>query len=251
MVKLLKFLTRHGIFYTCHNDAIFVDHLMNGKVFEEEIILSAIVPLLTNYNDQQPKVILDIGGHIGSHSILYSKYIPNITVHTFEPQKVLYDILNINIKANNITNIVTHHSAVGYKNGCCTMSAMLYDGYNEEVSYETDKLFNYGGISIGVGGETVSVINIDSLQLERCDFIKIDVEGAEPFVLMGGLETIRRCKPYIMLECNCKGVTEEMKEGFGILPETVVEPSLSILEREGYAFKRINADNVIAIPVFR
>lgn len=40
-------------------------------------------------------------------------------------------------------------------------------------------------MSIDKGGEKVAMISIDSLNLESCDFIKIDAEGYEPLVIAG------------------------------------------------------------------
>lgn len=245
MVKLQRYITRHGMFYTCHNDIVFIDNLSHGRVFEEDIIITTIVPILRH---NKPKVILDIGGHIGSHTVLYSKYIPNVKIHTFEPQKVLYDILNMNIQANQLSNVATYNVAVGHQEGSCTMSSMLYDGYNVAVDYDTEQFLNYGGISLGAGGEAVRMITVDSLHLDQCDYIKIDVEGAEPLVLEGAIETIRRHKPVILFECNCKSVTPEMRESLGISHERVIDSAVTILQREGYLLKKIPGDNVLAIP---
>tara|TARA_Y100000361_G_C11080880_1_gene300949 strand:- start:134 stop:880 length:747 start_codon:yes stop_codon:yes gene_type:complete len=46
------------------------------------------------------------------------------------------------------------------------------------------------------------IITIDSLELEECDLIKIDVEGYELNVLKGAAETIKRCKPWLHVEKN-------------------------------------------------
>ena len=46
------------------------------------------------------------------------------------------------------------------------------------------------------------IITIDSLELEECDLIKIDVEGYELSVLKGAVETIKRCKPWLHIEKN-------------------------------------------------
>jgi hypothetical protein len=46
----------------------------------------------------------------------------------------------------------------------------------------------------------VQSLTIDDLQLDRLDFIKIDVEGFEARVLAGGAETIRKLLPVIYYE---------------------------------------------------
>ena len=47
---------------------------------------------------------------------------------------------------------------------------------------------------------TEKCITIDSLNLVKCDFIKIDVEGAEWECLAGATETIKKFHPVIILE---------------------------------------------------
>lgn len=47
---------------------------------------------------------------------------------------------------------------------------------------------------------TFEVATLDSLQLPRADWLKIDTEGCELAILQGGRETIARCRPRILLE---------------------------------------------------
>jgi FkbM family methyltransferase len=66
--------------------------------------------------------------------------------------------------------------------------------------------------------------------LDRCcfepDFIKIDVEGMEYDVLMGGEDTIRRCRPVVMFEDNglserygrARGDVRKLLESWGARP---------------------------------
>jgi hypothetical protein len=63
---------------------------------------------------------------------------------------------------------------------------------------------NFGGLSLGMHqqGERVRVVTIDQLNLNACDFIKIDVEGMEEEVLRGGVQTISKYQPIIYAECN-------------------------------------------------
>jgi hypothetical protein len=46
----------------------------------------------------------------------------------------------------------------------------------------------------------VITFRLDSVELARVDLIKIDVEGMEEEVLAGAEQTIRRTKPYLIVE---------------------------------------------------
>ncbi len=58
---------------------------------------------------------------------------------------------------------------------------------------------------LGSGHATVvPATTLDDLGLDRIDVLKIDVEGAEPLVVAGGLATIRRCRPVIVMEFSAE-----------------------------------------------
>jgi FkbM family methyltransferase len=65
---------------------------------------------------------------------------------------------------------------------------------------------NYGSLNLGTfeSGEQVQVIPIDSLNLPRCNFLKIDVEGMEIKVLKGAKDTIQKHKPLLYVENDRK-----------------------------------------------
>jgi len=58
------------------------------------------------------------------------------------------------------------------------------------------------GIPEGQEGVRVDMVTLDSLALPSCDFIKIDVEGAEMIALRGGSDTISRDRPIVMSEIH-------------------------------------------------
>jgi hypothetical protein len=236
------FQTSHGIMYALPNDEAFVKSLARGLVFEEEIILKSVLPHITSSPGK--KVVLDVGGHIGSHTLLYAKYIPDSLVYTFEPQSVLFAILEKNIQTNGLPNVRLYNNAVGHECRRCTMSKMLYDGYDCDIDYNTSKKLNYGGLQLGKNGEPTTMITIDSLKLPQCDYIKIDVEGAESLVLIGASETIQKFKPIIFFEYTDKRVNEEMKTSMGIA--TVVPDPVDFLLQQGYTITNIDENNKIA-----
>jgi hypothetical protein len=50
--------------------------------------------------------------------------------------------------------------------------------------------------------DSIKVTTIDSLTLPKLDFIKLDVEGDELNVLIGGYNTIKKFKPKMFIEIN-------------------------------------------------
>jgi FkbM family methyltransferase len=236
---IVEFKTRIATFKCYKNDDAFFNALIRGYSYEEDIIVHFLVKYFINAN-----VILDIGGHIGSHSILYSILNKNATIHVFEPQQKIYDLLTDNININNCSNIKHYNCAVGHSNINCNMSAMVLDGYNHKVEYGTDNKLNLGGLQLGLDGESVNMITIDSLNLEDCNFIKIDVEGAENLVINGALNTIKKYHPTIFFECTDKLLNNET---ISILNGNNIKSSVEQLEELNYKILNVDKHNKIAI----
>ena len=69
-----------------------------------------------------------------------------------------------------------------------------------------ERIDGNAGAHYAKAGDGVPVITIDSLNLEACDLICLDIEGYEPFALQGAEQTIRKFRPVIMFEE--KGLSE-------------------------------------------
>ena len=149
------------------------------------------------------KTFLDIGSHIGSSALLAKCFNKDISILCFEPQLEMYKLLNKNIQQNNFENIKTYNCSVGDSiRKDITISNVIHDGANsgELYDYNGVKEYNFGGVSLGEGEEQTEMITVDSLNLESCDFMKIDVEGYEFFVLTGAMNTIKKFMPTIFFE---------------------------------------------------
>jgi hypothetical protein len=72
---------------------------------------------------------------------------------------------------------------------------------------------NSGAYFINGGGE-IPTATIDDLGVTDCDFLALDIEGAEYEALWGGADTINRCRPVITLED--KGHDQRFKSGNAI-----------------------------------
>jgi FkbM family methyltransferase len=114
----------------------------------------------------------------------------NGTIHAFEPQRAIFDILSNNIRLNGLTNVVAHQRAVGHTGGTVRVPPLDYREVN-----------NFGGVALGSAqGEEVEVVTIDSLGLARLRLLKVDVEGMEADVVRGARATIERLQPALYIE---------------------------------------------------
>lgn len=187
-----------GDFYVLRNDRWIGKTLIEGKAWEEDLIT-----FLKKYV-RKGSTILDIGANIGTHSIPFARYVGTEgTVYSFEPQKIIYNLLVKNINMNKLHNIIIPlNVAVGHKICHVRLNSKICDGKRKgkDIDYNTAELINYGGIELGKDGEEVEMINIDSLELDNISLIKVDVEGCEQLVICGLKKTIERCRPVIVYE---------------------------------------------------
>jgi FkbM family methyltransferase len=151
-------------------------------------------------------VVIDIGANIGTHTLAFAKLTgPTGFVLAFEPQQLLHGILSANVRMNDLDWVRTHNKAVGRSAGTLTIPAL-----NARENQNFGALNIYGHAN----GDVVDVIKLDDIRLGRCDFIKIDVEGAEADVLAGAELIIRHFKPVLFVESNqvatARGVNEEL-----------------------------------------
>lgn len=169
--------------------------MRNGLVEknETELVLKILKQLSEDF------YMLDIGANTGYYGILTSYLFPKSNVYSFEPIKKHCEMINESIKINNIKNLHINQIALGYK---------------EEVNVD---IYNAGSGTSLIKGFTksdegitkVNIRTLDSLsdnnQINKIDFIKIDVEGFELQVLKGGEKIIRKNKPILFVEiCHTK-----------------------------------------------
>lgn len=132
------------------------------------------------------KVCVQAGGNTG----VYVKQFADVfeTVYTFEPESLNFYCLTENLKQYD--NTVEYNAFVGQKN---KPPASI-------VRFDTKKDPNTGKFRIGEEAGTIPVMSIDELNLQFCDLIQLDIEGAEYNALLGAEETIKKFKPIICLE---------------------------------------------------
>lgn len=168
-------LTEKGVFVGLSNDTI-VRMLQTHGDYEPHVV--ELFNKLIGPGDS----VMDIGASIGYHTVQLSRIVGKSgTVFAVEPQKIIYNFLCANLALNSCFNVNTVQKALGNSTGSLTLS---------EIDYDNPAL-NSGCQRIGIGGEQVEQITLDSmLGGKPLDFIKIDAQGAEPFIIAGAIQTL-------------------------------------------------------------
>lgn len=139
-------------------------------------------------------VALDIGANIGYYTLFLEKRVGCRMVYAFEPSPREFSLLKENLASNGCTHVKPFNLALGERE---TVIKLYLSSDN--IGKNSINFFESSDQEI-----TVPVIQADALlnteQLRRVDFIKLDVEGAEPMVLRGASELIRKFKPVILYE---------------------------------------------------
>lgn len=146
-------------------------------------------------------VAIDGGANIGVHTLEYAKHMYGWgSVTGYEVQERIFYALAGNVAINNCSNATVKLIALNNYNGFIDVPV---PDYNKNASFGSVSLKSTGAEDYGQNPtEKVKIpcITIDSLNLQRLDFMKLDIEGLEVSVLSAAKETIRRCKPAFFIE---------------------------------------------------
>lgn len=196
------FNTQYGLITLYSNETFIAYQFKNGNYWDIDTLMKLREYIPSDRN------ILEIGGHCGTSSIVYSSFLRNDKkVYVYEPQRNMYNLLTKNISQNNLHHkIVPNNLGVFCYEGGGKMNNIDLDGGGGVVSarYESENNLscNFGGIGLGEAGEDVKLTTIDSMNLDNIGYIHCDAQGSENFIFSKGIETITKFRPVILYEDN-------------------------------------------------
>lgn len=150
--------------------------------------------------------VLDVGANFGHHTVVFSRLVGDSgRVLAFEPQRVMFELLCGNLVLNAASNVFPMRVAIAESAGLLRLWPIAYDAP-----------VNFGALGIDTSdnaverstGELVEVSTLDrimehsDLAGRRVDFVKIDVQTYELFVLRGGSKLLARDRPLIFAEVS-------------------------------------------------
>jgi FkbM family methyltransferase len=138
-------------------------------------------------------IFLDVGANIGLHTLAVARQLRSGRAIAFEPHPVNFQILARNIGRNGI-RVAT------------PIEAALSDAVGTVRAQANPATGNWSMKAQGAQAVEIKTLTLDHFvaehRLARIDAIKLDVEGHEPQVLLGGRDALRRHRPPIVFEAN-------------------------------------------------
>ena len=223
MDKHLKFIkSKVGDFLSLKGDSIIGKSLEQLGSWEQETLDMCKSVL------KEDSHVIEVGAHIGTHTIPLSHMCKQGSIYAFEMQKPIFQLLNSNIILNKCNNIHTYMEIVLDKDDVEMIG---------EINYPVMEEYNSGYLSYErikqTGRYPVNIVTLDKKfnDIKKLDLIKIEAEGHEIQVLKGSLNLIKKFKPVILTEYD-----SNKQEIIDLFPEYKFEESnfKYILDYKGY-----------------
>ncbi len=182
-------MTRDGLRYRLDISQV-IDH---GFYFFDR----SYVPELLFRLVEADTVFIDIGANVGTAALRVARQAGRGVVHAYEPSSSSFTDLTVNAGMNGLANLCLHRKAMGDQPG----RKELYEvnpynrGMNRFLSTKADRETQV---------EVVEVATLDGevarLGLNHLDLIKIDAEGYEGHIIDGGIGTLAKFRPKLIIE---------------------------------------------------
>lgn len=146
--------------------------------------------------------VFDVGANIGHHSVCFAQFVGTSgKVFAFEPQLPIFHALCANAMINTCANIYPIRAVVGEKSGSAELPVM---DYGKDENFGAMCIENKEqGLSHPIPKLSIDDFVDDPLNaVSSVDFIKIDVQTFELFVLLGAQKTLARHKPHLFVEIS-------------------------------------------------
>ncbi|WP_315924294.1 FkbM family methyltransferase [Mesorhizobium sp. SP-1A] len=152
------------------------DESVVDESFDQDIFFSGVPEYLSREDD----VVIDVGAHIGTFSLLAARRSPRGTVHAIEASRESYNYLTVNAALNGLGNLKPHLLALSNSQGTVTLH---HDSGNWGHSIMK---------RLSAKGEQVKADTLGHFMeengIERCSFVKFNCEGAEFPILMNAAD---------------------------------------------------------------
>jgi len=151
-------------------------------------------------------IVLDVGANVGIHTVAFSIAAGTGYVYAFEPVVEMARRLSENCALNRVENVTILPCALGASNEDLNMSVnvdgVALEGTSSLVQsvhvVENPEFYQNRSVKVRTLDSLLGELGID----DRIDFIKMDVEGFETYILEGATKTLKKNKPIMIIEAH-------------------------------------------------
>ncbi len=216
----------HGVWIHESSSGYFVFHEPVAGLDMANICALAREHFLWGYTPSSGDVVLDVGAGVGEEALLFSRQVGERgKVICVEGHPRTHRCLEQLIKYNNLTNTVSLQLLV-------TEPDVEHSIIEDSHDYLTNSIMSSVGFS--VGATTVDAI-YQKLGLDRVNFMKMNIEGAERLAMKGMTEALKRTE-VLCISCHDFLAEETGNEFFrtkSAVREFLQHHGLKVVERLG------------------
>lgn len=180
------------------------------------------------------RTILDCGANMGLSVLYFALNYPTHHIVAFEPDPVIFSILQENIKAFGFANVEIHNEAVWNNEETLTFFTDRGMGGRVENSYEGQK------------PSLIKAIRLKNYINKDVDFLKIDIEGAEDVVIRDCANELSEVNNIFFEYHNNVHSEQTLHE----LLELIKKEGFHYYIKESYTRKRPFIDSELTCEVF-
>lgn len=177
---------------------------------DEQNLYGALLSL-----DPNIEMIFDVGANVGNLSLAFLRWFPRATVHGFEPATEMFAQMNARIADAGFSGRFSGHQ-IGFFDKAATADLHLASQHGANSLMDIGEAYRTANPHIGSNStESIELVRMDDFVrdagIEHIDLVKIDVEGVENEVLLGGRETLSTMVDTVIMEMSF--VRHERAEG--------------------------------------
>jgi FkbM family methyltransferase len=184
---------------------------MKSDIKVEEENMEEYIAIFSAFDDEGPyqfdsvfleerDVVIDAGSNMGIFSLLAAENY-RCEVHAFEPAAEPLSYLKKNVELNNLNDLIKVYS-MGLSNDNNTINIQIDSSHLGRSTIMPDMVLDT--VTTEIRNELIQCISLDSWvkenNIQKIDFIKADIEGAERLMLQGATEVLRKFQPKLS---NC------------------------------------------------
>lgn len=192
--------------YVSHGEKKFQFCTPNRLCMWRAKTFSSKEPETLGWIENMPKdsILWDVGANIGLYSI-YAAKVRNCQVYAFEPSVFNLEVLARNIVLNSVNNLVniiplalSDQSAINRLRMTTTVLGGALSSFDHDLGWDgksVNSVFEYQ--TFGIKMDEL----VEKMNLPNPDYIKMDVDGIEHFILTGGVKVLNKVKG-VLIEVN-------------------------------------------------